>query len=69
MLPSPTLIHKYKLISCLRYQARLMCTIDDFLNISVQCAPSIILTKAKFHFFTPYSGIYSKVWATYLVLN
>ncbi|KAG1765890.1 hypothetical protein EV702DRAFT_1283028 [Suillus placidus] len=32
------------------YLACLTRTIDDFLNISVQCAPSIILTKSKFHF-------------------
>ncbi|KAG1863736.1 hypothetical protein F4604DRAFT_1929149 [Suillus subluteus] len=32
------------------YLTRLTRTIDDFLNISVQCAPSIILTKSKFHF-------------------
>ncbi|KAG2132739.1 uncharacterized protein EDB93DRAFT_1255149 [Suillus bovinus] len=32
------------------YLACLTHTIDDFLNISVQCAPSIILTKSKFHF-------------------
>ncbi|KAG1889162.1 hypothetical protein F4604DRAFT_1915008 [Suillus subluteus] len=31
------------------YLACLTRTIDDFLNISVQCAPSIILTKSKFH--------------------
>ncbi|KIO08465.1 hypothetical protein M404DRAFT_134486, partial [Pisolithus tinctorius Marx 270] len=32
------------------YLANLSRTIEDFLSISAQCAPSILLTKAKFHF-------------------
>ncbi|KAI9571213.1 hypothetical protein HD554DRAFT_1998148, partial [Boletus coccyginus] len=32
------------------YLATLSLVIDDFLVISAQCAPSILLTKAKFHF-------------------
>ncbi|KAL4080708.1 hypothetical protein J3A83DRAFT_4061893, partial [Scleroderma citrinum] len=31
------------------YLATLSCTIEDFLSVSAQCAPSILLTKAKFH--------------------
>ncbi|KAL4066878.1 hypothetical protein J3A83DRAFT_4098189, partial [Scleroderma citrinum] len=32
------------------YLATLSHTIEDFLPLSAQCAPSILLTKAKFHF-------------------
>ncbi|KIK72209.1 hypothetical protein PAXRUDRAFT_65572, partial [Paxillus rubicundulus Ve08.2h10] len=32
------------------YLANLSWTIKDFLSKSAQCAPSILLTKAKFHF-------------------
>ena len=32
------------------YQANLSRVIDDFLTISAQCAPSILVMKAKFHF-------------------
>ncbi|KIJ68889.1 hypothetical protein HYDPIDRAFT_122720 [Hydnomerulius pinastri MD-312] len=32
------------------YLASLSRTIEDFLSISAQCAPSILFTKAKFHF-------------------
>ncbi|KIJ11470.1 hypothetical protein PAXINDRAFT_84506, partial [Paxillus involutus ATCC 200175] len=32
------------------YLADLSCVIGDFLSISAQCAPSILLMKAKFHF-------------------
>ncbi|KAI0345233.1 hypothetical protein BDW22DRAFT_1470253, partial [Trametopsis cervina] len=32
------------------YLAQLSRTIDDFLNITAQCAPSIIIAKPKFHF-------------------
>ncbi|KAI6147785.1 hypothetical protein BKA82DRAFT_140319, partial [Pisolithus tinctorius] len=32
------------------YLAKLSCTINEFLSISAQCAPSILITKAKFHF-------------------
>lgn len=31
-------------------QAKLSRTIDDFLNITAQCAPSILISKPKFHF-------------------
>ncbi|KAG2063297.1 hypothetical protein BDR04DRAFT_1038375, partial [Suillus decipiens] len=32
------------------YLAQLSCTIEDFLTVSAQCAPSILISKAKFHF-------------------
>ncbi|KIK80897.1 hypothetical protein PAXRUDRAFT_157394, partial [Paxillus rubicundulus Ve08.2h10] len=32
------------------YLAKLSKTIDDFLNITTQCAPSILIMKPKFHF-------------------
>ncbi|KAH7919605.1 hypothetical protein BV22DRAFT_968262, partial [Leucogyrophana mollusca] len=32
------------------YLAKLSRTIDDFLNITAQCAPSILISKPKFHF-------------------
>ncbi|KIO11370.1 hypothetical protein M404DRAFT_69073, partial [Pisolithus tinctorius Marx 270] len=32
------------------YLATLTHTIQNFLSISAQCAPSILITKAKFHF-------------------
>ncbi|KAH7928239.1 hypothetical protein BV22DRAFT_974816, partial [Leucogyrophana mollusca] len=32
------------------YLAQLSRTIDDFLNITAQCAPSILISKPKFHF-------------------
>ncbi|KAF8840259.1 hypothetical protein BDN67DRAFT_880617, partial [Paxillus ammoniavirescens] len=32
------------------YLAKLSKTIDDFLNITAQCAPSILIMKPKFHF-------------------
>ncbi|VDC03602.1 unnamed protein product [Peniophora sp. CBMAI 1063] len=32
------------------YLAELSRTIDDFLNLSAQCSPSILITKPKFHF-------------------
>ncbi|KAH7903913.1 hypothetical protein BJ138DRAFT_972910, partial [Hygrophoropsis aurantiaca] len=32
------------------YLANLSRTIDDFLSLSAQCAPSILISKAKFHF-------------------
>ncbi|KAH9894129.1 hypothetical protein C8Q73DRAFT_826736 [Cubamyces lactineus] len=32
------------------YLAELSRTIEDFLNITAQCAPSILITKPKFHF-------------------
>jgi hypothetical protein len=32
------------------FKADLSRTIDDFLSISAKCAPSILITKAKFHF-------------------
>jgi len=31
-------------------QARLTRTINDFLNVTATCAPSILITKPKFHF-------------------
>jgi hypothetical protein len=33
-----------------KYLAALTRTIDDFLNITSQCAPSILISKPKFHF-------------------
>ncbi|KAH8978821.1 hypothetical protein EDB86DRAFT_2815391 [Lactarius hatsudake] len=33
-----------------RYLASLTRTIDDFLNITAKCSPSILITKPKFHF-------------------
>ncbi|KAI6021344.1 hypothetical protein BKA83DRAFT_33078, partial [Pisolithus microcarpus] len=32
------------------YLARLSCTIEDFLNVTVICTPSILIMKPKFHF-------------------
>ncbi|KAG1726440.1 uncharacterized protein EDB91DRAFT_1254343 [Suillus paluster] len=32
------------------YLARLSQTIEDFLNVTAQCAPSILISKPKFHF-------------------
>lgn len=38
------------MLTYLLQQARLSKTIDDFLNITAECAPSILVSKPKFHF-------------------
>jgi hypothetical protein len=39
-----------KIINLEKYLADLSCTIDNFLIITAQCAPSILINKPKFHF-------------------
>ncbi|KAH7903987.1 hypothetical protein BJ138DRAFT_1019772 [Hygrophoropsis aurantiaca] len=44
------LIWHTKIESTEQYLAHLSRTINDFLNITAQCAPSILISKPKFHF-------------------
>lgn len=39
-----------EIISTDKYIAHLSAVIDDFLNITAKCAPSILISKPKFHF-------------------
>ncbi|KAG2110584.1 uncharacterized protein F5147DRAFT_745166 [Suillus discolor] len=44
------LVWHTKIVDTEAYLAKLSRTIQDFLNVTAQCAPSIIISKPKFHF-------------------
>ncbi|KAG1736269.1 hypothetical protein EDD22DRAFT_745936, partial [Suillus occidentalis] len=44
------LVWHTKIVHTETYLAKLSRTIQDFLNVTAQCAPSIIISKPKFHF-------------------